>query len=105
MHRVEDQRLEYDSFIDANLHIIALLEPVAQQLETMSEDDKTDFRLPSVFGPSKSIYQRIIRQVYGKDKGSAIVKRLHDCPAQVVPVLLSRLKERNIQWKQKQVKM
>ncbi|KAI8880277.1 hypothetical protein K501DRAFT_275772 [Backusella circina FSU 941] len=102
MHRVEDERLEYDSFIDANIHTIGLLEPVSQQLANLNEEDKTTFRLPPGFGPSKVVYQRIIRQVYGEVKGNAVVEKLHECPAQVIPTLLHRLKERDKKWKQGQ---
>ncbi|KAF7722709.1 Transcriptional regulatory protein sin3 [Apophysomyces ossiformis] len=103
MHRCEEERYDYNLNIEANLNVIALLEPIARKIETMTAEEKNNFRLtPGLGGQSKSIYERIIKKVYDKERGSEIIELLYSNPAQVVPVLLNRLKQKDDEWKKAQ---
>jgi len=50
LYRVEEERYEFDLNIEANLHTIALLEPIAKKLQTMSNEERIKFRLEPGLG-------------------------------------------------------
>ncbi|CAO3597100.1 unnamed protein product [Absidia cylindrospora] len=103
MHRCEEERYDYNMNIEANLNAIALLEPISKKLETMTLEEKAAYRLyPGLGGQSVTIYERIIKKVYDKDRGSEIIDLLYSTPAQVVPILLKRLKQKDDEWKKAQ---
>lgn len=96
-------RYDYDLNIEANLNTIALLDPIAKKISIMSNEDKMNFKLPpGLGGPSKTIYQRIIKKVYGRERGLEIIDLLHENPAQVVPIVLKRLRQKDEEWKRAQ---
>ncbi|KAF7720667.1 Transcriptional regulatory protein sin3 [Apophysomyces ossiformis] len=103
LHRVEEERYDYDLNIEANLNTIALLEPIAKKISIMSTEEKVNFRLPlGLGGPSKTIYQRILKKIYGSERGLEIIELLHNNPAQTVPIVLKRLKQKDDEWKRAQ---
>ncbi|KAG0047678.1 Transcriptional regulatory protein sin3 [Gryganskiella cystojenkinii] len=103
LHKCEEDRYEFDMNIEANLHTIALLEPIAKQLQTMSDDEKSRFKLQEgLGGTSKTIYQRIIKKIYDKERGQEVIDALHNNPAISVPVVLKRLKQKDEEWKKSQ---
>ncbi|KAI9013745.1 hypothetical protein CLU79DRAFT_768551 [Phycomyces nitens] len=103
MHRCEEERYDYNLNIEANLNTIALLEPIAKKIETMSAEDKAVMRLkPGLGGQSVTIYERIIKKVYDKERGLEIIELLYTNPAHVVPILLKRLKQKDEEWKKAQ---
>ena len=70
----------------------------------MSLDEKATFRLPpGLGGPSKAIYQHIIKKIYGPERGVEIIELVHDNPIATVPILLKRLKQKDDEWKRAQV--
>lgn len=100
LHRLEEERHDYDFNIEANLRTIQLLEPIAQRIANMTQEEKTNFRLqPGLGGQSKTIYQRIIKKVYEKERGLEVIEHLHTQPALAVPVVLKRLKQKDEEWK------
>lgn len=103
LHRVEEERYDYDLNIEANLNTIALLEPIAKKISIMSAEEKTSFRLsPGLGSPSQTIYQRIMKKIYGPQKGLEMIDLLHNNPAQTVPIVLRRLKQKDDEWKRAQ---
>ncbi|KAK1823229.1 Transcriptional regulatory protein sin3 [Friedmanniomyces endolithicus] len=103
LHRIEEERHDYDYNIEACARTIQLLEPLAQQLRRMSDAEQEAFALPpGLGGQSETIYKRIIMKIYGRDKGHEVIDQLHAHPYQVIPVLLNRLKERCETWKMAQ---
>ncbi|KAI8976122.1 Sin3 family co-repressor-domain-containing protein [Pilobolus umbonatus] len=104
LHRVEEERYDYDLNIEANLNTIALLEPIAKKISMMTSDEKANFRLSPGLGisPSATIYQRIIKKIYGVEKGLEIIHLLHNNPSQAVPIVLKRLKQKDDEWKRAQ---
>jgi paired amphipathic helix protein Sin3a len=104
LNRVEEERYEYDINIETNFNTISLLEPIAKKIASMTKEERNNFKLsPGLGGPSKAIYQRILKKIYGKENGLAVVEKLHSHPAQVVPIVLKRLKQKDIEWKRSQV--
>ena len=97
-------RYDYDLNIDANLNVLALLEPIAEKLETMTPEQKSAFRLePGLGGQSVTIYERIIKKIYEEDRGLEVIEMLYNNPARVVPVLLRRLTQKDEEWRKVQV--
>lgn len=100
LHRLEEERHDYDFNIEANLRTIQLLEPIAQRIANMSQEEKNAFRLqPGLGGQSRTIYQRIIKKVYEREKGLEVIEHLHSQPATAVPIVLKRLKQKDEEWK------
>ncbi|RCI05964.1 Transcriptional regulatory protein sin3 [Rhizopus stolonifer] len=103
MHRCEEERYDYNMNIDANLNVIALLEPIDRRIERMTAEERNHFRLrPGLGGESVTIYERIIKKIYDKERGLEIIELLYSSPAQVVPILLKRLKQKDEEWKRAQ---
>lgn len=103
LHRCEEERYEYDLNIEANLNTIALLEPLALKIESMTHEEQNNMRLsPGLGGPTVSIYERIIKKVYDNERGNEIIEMLYEKPATVIPVLLKRLKMKDKEWKKAQ---
>lgn len=101
LHRTEEERHEYDFHIEANIRTIALLEPIASRIMSMEPEERQNFRLKNgLGGQSKSIYQRVIKKVYGKDVGREVIHALHENPCITVPIVLTRLKQKDEEWKQ-----
>jgi paired amphipathic helix protein Sin3a len=100
LHRSEEERHEYDYHIEANLRTIALLEPIATRIAIMEADERATFRLkPGLGNQSKSIYQRVIKKVYGSEQGGEVIQALHENPCVAVPIVLARLKQKDDEWK------
>lgn len=103
LYRSEEERHEYDYHIEANLRTIALLEPIAARISGMDAEERLSFRLkPGLGGQSKSIYQRVVKKVYGREHSKEVIEALHDNPAVAVPVVLARLKSKDEEWKRAQ---
>ena len=103
LHRIEEERHDYDYNIEACSRTIQLLEPIAQQLRRSSDAEQKEYRLPpGLGGQSETIYKRVIMKLYGREKGKEVINSLHERPYQVIPVLLNRLRERLESWKMAQ---
>ncbi|PHZ14448.1 uncharacterized protein RHIMIDRAFT_249415 [Rhizopus microsporus ATCC 52813] len=103
LHRVEEERYDYDLNIEANLATIALLEPLAKKISMMGPEEKANFKLSSDFGiNSKAVFRRILKKIYGSQKGLEIINLLYNNPSQAVPVVLKRLKQKDDEWKRAQ---
>ncbi|KAI0931347.1 hypothetical protein AcW2_000258 [Taiwanofungus camphoratus] len=100
LHRSEEERHEYHVHLEALSRTIAVLEPLDVRLEEMSPEERTQFRLkPNLGGTSRTIYERIIKKVYGRDAGLEVLKALQECPSVAVPVVVSRLKQKYEEWR------
>ncbi|OAD03303.1 hypothetical protein MUCCIDRAFT_48800 [Mucor lusitanicus CBS 277.49] len=103
LHRVEEERYHYDLDIEANLNTMSLLEPINKKIALMSNEDKSDFKVsPGLGGPSKAIYQRVLKKIYGNETGAEVIDMLHNNPAHAVPVVLKRLKQKDEEWRRMQ---
>lgn len=100
LHRIEEERHDYDFNIEANAKVIQLLEPVAHQILNLQPHEYKNFHMPAGFGgQSQSIYKRIFKKVYGVEKGNELVTDLFRDPIAVVPVVLARLKQKDEEWR------
>ena len=103
LHRIEEERHDYDFNIETNGKVIQLLEPIAQSLLAMTQQEREAFRLPLGLGtPSRAIYNRVFKKIYGTE-GPRVVQELFEDPCAVLPVVLPRLKQKDEEWRLSQV--
>lgn len=100
LHRIEEERHDYDFNIEANVKCIQLLEPIAQQMLNMSNQERETFQMPAgLGGSSTSIFKRVLKKIYGVEKGLDVVSEMFTEPFAVVPVVLARLKQKDEEWR------
>ena len=105
LHRIEEERHDYDFNIEACTRTIQLMEPIAQQLQLMSEEDQLKYVLPpGIGGQSETIYERVIKKLYGRADGQVVIDDLFKKPCKVLPIVLNRLKIKQEEWKASQVR-
>ena len=103
LFRIEEERHEYDYYIESNLRTIQTLETIANKIANMSEEEKQVFKLPpGLGGTSLTIYKKVIRKVYDKERGFEVIDALHEYPVIAVPVVLKRLKQKDEEWRRAQ---
>ena len=104
LHRVEEERHDYDFFIECCRRSIQLLEPIAQGLTNLPPEGRVSFNLdPKLGGQSETIYRRVIYKIYGREKGNEVLRELFRRPYDVIPTLLARMKTQCEQWKAAQI--
>lgn len=100
LHRIEEERHDYDFYIEANQKCIQLLEPIAQTMLNLPPHERPAFRMPTgLGGQSQSIYKRVMKKVYGPEHGPQAVNDMFGAPFGVVPVVLARLKQKDEEWR------
>lgn len=103
LFKIEEERLEFDYHMEANLRTIQTLETIANRIANMTPEQKASFKLPPGLGhTSQTIYKKVIRKIYDKDRGFEVIDALQENPAVAVPVVLKRLKQKDEEWKRAQ---
>ncbi|KAL3438750.1 hypothetical protein BDV09DRAFT_159592 [Aspergillus tetrazonus] len=103
LHRIEEDRHDYDHHIEACNRTIQLIEPIVQQFLVMTEAERAAFQLPrGLGGQSEAIYQRVIKKIYDRQRGERIIKEMFERPCHVLPIVLFRLKQKCEEWKASQ---
>ena len=118
LFKCEDDRYEMDMVMDANRSAIKALEPIALAIKSLEEQGKADRAKqadggvpPADDGSTKKYQYRLdkralsvmhlkaIARVYG-DAGDRVLELLRKNPAGAIPVILSRLKQKAVEWGQ-----
>lgn len=103
LFKIEEERHEFDYYMESNLRTIQTLETIANRIANMTPEQKVNFKLPPGLGhTSSTIYKKVIRKIYDKDRGFEVVDALHENPAIAVPIVLKRLKQKDEEWKRSQ---
>ncbi|KII91290.1 hypothetical protein PLICRDRAFT_105502 [Plicaturopsis crispa FD-325 SS-3] len=103
LHRSEEERHEYDFHIEAIVRTIGMLEPISNKIAQLSPEERGNFKLkPNLGGSGKSIHQRVIKKIYGREAGLEVIQAMQDSPALAIPVVLGRLKVKEEEWKRAQ---
>ena len=103
LHRLEEERHDYDFHIESCQRTIQLMEPLCQQINHMNDAERASFILqPNLGGQSEAIPKRIMMKIYGRERGADVLLAMQQRPAAVLPVVLSRLKQKLEEWKQTQ---
>ncbi|MCJ1249064.1 Transcriptional regulatory protein sin3 [Trapelia coarctata] len=99
LHKTEEERHDYDFNIETALRTTQLLEPIVQQMKLMSEEERMHYKLPAgLGGQSEAIYQRVIKKIYGREKGGQVITDMFIRPTMVCPIVLGRLKQKAEEW-------
>ena len=103
LHRIEEERHDYDFHIESCQRTIQLMEPIVQQIGVMNDADRSGFQLQAgLGGASEAIPKRIIMKIYGREAGARVLQEMFLRPISVLPIVLSRLKQKLEEWKQTQ---
>ncbi|KAH7909888.1 hypothetical protein BJ138DRAFT_1154242 [Hygrophoropsis aurantiaca] len=103
LHRSEEERHEYDFHIEAIVRTISMLEPINSKIAQLSPEERGNFKLkPNLGGSGKSIHQRVVKKIYGREAGLEVLQAMQDSPALAIPVVLMRLKQKEEEWKRAQ---
>lgn len=100
LHRCEEERHDYDINIEACNRTIQLMEPIVATIKTMSRADQEAYKLPpGIGGMSETIYERVIKKIYGRETGGRVIADMFEAPAAVLPLLVWRLNQKTEEWK------
>lgn len=103
LHRIEEERHDYDINIEACTRTMQLMEPIVQQLKIMSKKEQSEYRLASgLGGQSETIYQRVIKKIYDRERGQRVIEDMFKYPSAVLPVVFGRLQQKCEEWKASQ---
>ncbi|KAF8574590.1 hypothetical protein K439DRAFT_1649744 [Ramaria rubella] len=103
LHKSEEERHEYDFYIEAMMKTITVLEPIHTKIMQLSDAERSTFKLKSNWnGQLKSIHQRLLKKIYGREAGLEVVQGLQDSPILAFPVVIQRLKQKEEEWKRAQ---
>lgn len=80
----------------------AILEPISNKIVLLPPEERSNFKLkPNLGRSSKAIHQRIIK-IYGRERGGEVLQAMQDAPSLAIPVVLTRLKQKEEEWKHAQ---
>lgn len=100
LHRSEEERHEYDFYIEAMAKTISTLEPIHSKITQLSEAERVGYKLkPNWNGQLKSVHQILLKKIYGREAGLEVVQALQESPVLAIPVVLQRLKQKEEEWK------
>ncbi len=105
LFRCEDDRFELDMVLETTKVTIEALEPVLVKIKEMSPEELITYRLAE--GELTAIHLRSIERLYGigTDQGSDIRRMIQDYPAVTAPIVVDRLKEKEIEWQKVKVEV
>ena len=102
LFRCEDDRYELDLVIETNASTIMKLETIVATMSKLPLSEKKQHALAR--GALTPIHFNAIRRIYG-DSGAEVVSQLKMNPAVAVPVILKRLKEKDVTWRRARMEM
>lgn len=102
IYRTEDERFEVDILIEVNKAAIAALDGVRKKTLAMRSDEQQKFRLDNCYGcSSPTLMLRAVKKIYG-EHANKVLEGLQKNPMAVVPQVLQRLREKDIEWREAQ---
>ena len=105
LFKCEEDRFEIDMIIDSNYCTIRILEPIAEEIANMrsleeSQDSNAGprFQLQLEKRNISCIHLNAISRLYG-EHGAEILELLHKNPAGTIPIVLKRMKQKDVEWR------
>ncbi|TDH69646.1 uncharacterized protein CCR75_009284 [Bremia lactucae] len=104
LFKCEDERFEIDMVIEANASTISILEPLAQEIDVLKENEKSNRDNDKLWnyvvdkGTFRVTHLNAITRIYG-EAGSQILELLRKYPAGAIPIILKRLKQKDEEWR------
>ncbi|GAA6009510.1 hypothetical protein JCM11491_003584 [Sporobolomyces phaffii] len=103
LYNSEQERHWYSFHLASIARTIAHFEPIAARIALASVEERAEIKVVDedgqLLGSAPSVYERILKKIYGKDHGWEILQALEDNPAIAVPIVLARLKQKDEEWK------
>ena len=100
LHRIEEERHDYDLHISSLERMIQFFEPLAQQIHSYDENTRKQWHLDRDFaGQSGPIYQKMLGKIYGREHAAVIMRDIADNPAGVIPIIIQRSRQTVENWK------
>tara|TARA_B100001142_G_C14346217_1_gene660105 strand:- start:2091 stop:5489 length:3399 start_codon:yes stop_codon:yes gene_type:complete len=99
LFRCEDDRFELDMVLETTKLTIDALEPIIQKVRDMTAEEASQFRLPE--GTLTPIHLRSIERLYGigTEQGQDIRRMILDYPAVTVHRVMTRLQQKDAEWR------
>lgn len=94
----EDERYEVDMVIDNNASTIRILEPLAEEIETLRKCTDFDWQFRLDRRSLGVLHLKAIARVYG-EHANVMLELLRKNPAKAVPIILNRLKQKDSEWR------
>jgi len=102
LFKCEDERFEIDMAIESNLSTLKILEPIAEEianLRSLEDDGKVSrFNFQLEKRNLSVIHLSAIARIYG-DNGVEILELMRKNPAGSIPVIVKRLKQKDLEWR------
>ena len=98
LFRCEDERYEVDQIVANNHSTIRTMEPLAAELRALAAADGFEWQVRLDRRSLSTIHLRSIARVYGTKSG-VMLELLRKHPAGAIPVILERLKQKDIEWR------
>ena len=92
----EDQRCELDLTIELNMSGILALESILNRFKRSKEEEKRNFKIAE--GELKILHMRSVEKLYA-GKGPDIIEGLFLNPVIAVPIILKRLRQKDLEWR------
>jgi histone deacetylase complex regulatory component SIN3 len=106
LFKCEDERHEVDMVIENNAATIRVLEPLAEEIATLREATSKatvwQFRLDR--RSLGVVHLKAIARVYG-EHGTEILELLRKNPADAIPIVLARLRQKDDEWRKARVEL
>lgn len=116
LFKCEDERFEIDMIIDSNINTVRVLEPIAEEIASFEaihrKKDKGDLANSALSRISfqldkrqlSTIHLNAISRIYG-DHGEEILDLLRKNPTATIPVILKRLKQKDLEWRKARLEL
>ncbi|CAJ1938952.1 unnamed protein product [Cylindrotheca closterium] len=118
LFRCEDERFEIDMVIDSNACTLARLEPIAEEIAQLAENELIISESSTIPRPAAGeqgmggkryqftfdqsilgvIHRNSISRIYG-DAGQEILELIEKNPTVTIPVVVQRLRQKDIEWR------
>jgi len=95
LFRAEDERYELDVMIGRTTMAMRQLEAVAHELSTLTRAEKQAFEVNEKVG---MLPMRQIQKIYG-EHGNEMIDTLYENPAAAVPIVLARIKQKDLEFR------
>ncbi|CEO94948.1 hypothetical protein PBRA_003761 [Plasmodiophora brassicae] len=95
LFKVEDERYEIDMMIENNAAAIRVLQPLCDKIEVLTLEQASAFKLDNSVD---ILHIRAMARIYG-DAWYDIIRLLRLNPSTAIPVILKRLKQKDVEWR------
>lgn len=104
LFKCEDERYEVDMVIDNNTSAIRVLEPLAEEIAALKHMDGYQWQFRLDRRSLGVIHLKAIARIYG-EHGNEVLELLRKNPADAIPIILKRLKEKDEEWRRARVEL